>query len=82
MRYDFLRKKPVACHVVKRSLDNWRCATASPHQVTRFDIHDDFEEFLKNARNKGKVYKPSPGAKVVELVGILLACVMPADRRA
>ncbi|KAI8468503.1 MAG: hypothetical protein J3K34DRAFT_459838 [Monoraphidium minutum] len=40
--------------------------------VTRFDIHDDFEEFLKNARNKGKVYKPSPGAKVVELHAVVV----------
>ena len=40
----------------------------SLNQVTRFDIYDDFEMFLRNSSNKGKVYKPSAGGKVIDYV--------------
>ncbi|KAI8462339.1 MAG: hypothetical protein J3K34DRAFT_501431 [Monoraphidium minutum] len=45
----------------QRHIRNWGTV------VTRFDIYSDFGDFLKEERNKGKIYKPSPGAKLAEL---------------
>lgn len=40
--------------------------------VTRFDIMDDFKAFFADSANAGRVYKPKPGAKLVELHAVII----------
>ena len=52
-----------------RSLRAWRYhGPWSLPQITRFDIYDDFTPFFKDPSNADKVYRPSPGTKLVEMV--------------
>ena len=45
-------------------------------QVSRFDLMDDFKDFFSDPANRRKVYKPKPGAKLVETHAVaIVGCV-------
>ncbi|KAI8467444.1 MAG: hypothetical protein J3K34DRAFT_481445 [Monoraphidium minutum] len=49
----------------QRHIRDWGAVVTGPHVA----IYSDLRAFLRNASNAGKVYTPSPDAKVVDLVG-------------